>query len=428
MSRHKRDIGAGTAVIFFRVRKNSFNLSLRQQEYGRKTPVCHDNGIGTNVGEVPLTVEGNLSLLRKYWQSEIVAERLYGFLAARCNDAEHKEIISKIGRMEQGHATVWSRIAEKSHGLTFDVTLSLRLKILMGKLLSIVLPFTIFIHYMEHEERNAILEYSKLLDAYKHDEDTRKIIINIIRQEIAHEWQMMEQVADKESYIAKTREAMDAMTVGIIETLGVLIGLLAAQASTLTIGLTGLIAAIGGLIAIMSTSYVTSKAASDLHEGRTREIHVKRDINPAVLKRELEKDLVGKGIGSETVKEIMGIIGDDTSILSNMVKSMKSLGEAGEPKEAIKTAGLFFIIGAVPILIPFFVGVMGNLAPFIPAATAFVVAVFTISTAGFFVAVLSGKKIFMKIIHNIFVILGTCAVTYGVGLAARILLGIDVVH
>jgi VIT1/CCC1 family predicted Fe2+/Mn2+ transporter len=375
-----------------------------------------------------LTMEGNLSLLRKYWQSEIVADRLYGFLAARCSDAERREIIAKIGRMEQGHATVWNRIAEKSHGFTFDVTPSLRLRILLGKLLSVVLPFTIFIHYMEHEERNAILEYSKLLDAYKHDEDTRKIIMNIIRQEIAHEWQMMEQVADKESYIAKTREAMDAMTVGIIETLGVVIGLLAAQASTLTIGLTGLIAAIGGLIAIMSTSYVTSKAASDLHEGRTREIHVKRDINPAVLKRELEKDLVGKGIGIETVKEIMGIIGDDTSILSNLVKSMKSLGEAGEPKEAIKTAGLFFIIGAVPILIPFFVGIMGNLAPFIPAVTAFVVAVFTISTAGFFVAVLSGKKIFMKIAHNIFVIMGTCAVTYGVGLAARILFGIDVVH
>jgi VIT1/CCC1 family predicted Fe2+/Mn2+ transporter len=55
-------------------------------------------------------------------------------------------------------------------------------------------------------------------------------------------------------------------------------------------------------------------------------------------------------------------------------------------------------------------------------------AVLTISTAGFFVAVLSGKKIFMKIAHNIFVIIGTCAITYGVGLAARLLLGIDVVH
>jgi vacuolar iron transporter family protein len=375
-----------------------------------------------------MTVEGNLSLLHQYWQSEIIADSLYRFLAARCRDAESREIIVKIGRMEQGHATVWNHIVEKSHGAKFEVTLSLRLKILLGKLLSVVLPFTIFIHYMEHEERNAILEYSKLLDAYKHDEDTREIITNIIRQEIAHEWQMMEQIADKEAYIAKIRVALDAMTVGIIETLGLVIGLLAAHASTLTIGLTGLLAAIGGLFAIMSTSYVTSKAASDLHEGRTREIHIKRDIDPAVLKRELEKALIGTGIRSETVKDIMGIIGDDTSVLSSLVKSIKLTGEADEPKEAIKTSGLFFIIGAVPILIPFSVGVMGDLAPLIPAMIAFVLAVLTISTAGFFVAVLSGKKIFMKIAHNIFVILGTCAVTYGVGLAARLLLGIDVVH
>lgn len=372
--------------------------------------------------------QGNLSLLHKYWQSEIIADSLYRFLASRCNDAERKEIIRKIGRMEQGHATVWSRIATKSHGAAFDITLSLRIKILMGNLLSLILPFTIFIHYMEHEERNAILEYSKLLDAYKHDEDTRKIITNIIRQEIAHEWQLMEQIADKEDYIAKTREALDAMSVGIIETLGLVIGLLAAHASTLTICLTGIIGAIGGLIAIMSTSYVTSKATADLHEGRTREIHVKKEINPEALKRELEKAFVGKGIRSETAKDIMGIIGEDTSILSNLLKSLKSLGEAGEPKEAIKTAGLFFIIGAVPILIPFLVGVMWDLAPLIPAVTAFALAVLTISTAGFFVAVLSGKKIFMKIAHNIFVIMGTCAITYAVGLAARILLGIDVVH
>ncbi len=378
--------------------------------------------------KVPMTAKGNLPLLRKYWQSEIVADRLYGLLAARCGNAERKELIARIGRMEQGHATVWNRLAAKSHGVSFDVSLSLRLKILSGKLLSLILPFTIFIHYMEHEERNAILEYSKVLDAYEHDEDTRKSIINIIRQEIAHEWQMMEQIADKESYIAKTREAMDAMTVGIIETLGLVIGLLAAHASTLTIGLTGLIAALGGLIAIMSTSYVTSQATSDLHEGRTREIHVKRDINPAVLKRELEKALLGNGIRSETVKDIMEIIGDNTTILSNLVKSLSMAGEAGEPKEAIKTSGLFFLIGAAPILLPFSVGVMQDTAPIVPAMIAFTLAILTISTAGFFVAVLSGKKILVKIAHNILVIMGTCAVTYGVGLAARTLLGVDVVH
>jgi len=374
------------------------------------------------------TMEGNLSLLHKYWQSEIIADRLYSFLIAECDDAEQKEIIRTIGSMEQGHATVWKRIAAKSHGATFNITLSLRIKILMGKLLSLILPFTIFIHYMEHHERNAILEYSKLLEAYEHDEDTRKIIINIIRQEIGHEWQMMEHIANKEAYIAKTREAMEAMTAGIIGTLGLVIGLLAAHASTLTIGLTGIISAIGGLIAIMSTSYVTSKATFDLHEGRTSEIQIKREINPAVLKRELEQALVGKGISRETVKDIIELIGEDTSILSNLVHSLKSLGEVGEPKEAIKTAGLFFIVGNVPILIPFLVGVMWDSAPLTPTVIAFSLAVLTISTAGFFVAVLSGKKIISKIVHNIAVIMGTCAITYGVGLAARVLLGIDVVH
>jgi hypothetical protein len=59
--------------------------------------------------------------------------------------------------------------------------------------------------------------------------------------------------------------------------------------------------------------------------------------------------------------------------------------------------------------------------------TAFVVAVSTISTARFFVAVLSVKNIWMKIVRNISII-GTCAVRYGVGLTARIFFGIDVVH
>jgi vacuolar iron transporter family protein len=381
-----------------------------------------------HIKKVPMTTEGNLSLLHKYWQWEIIADCIYSFLATRSNSTERKEIITRMGRMEQGHAMVWNRIAEKSHGCSFEISLLLRLKILLLKLLSLTLPFTIFIHHMEHSERNAIIEYSKLLEAYRHDEDTHTIITDIIRQEIDHEWQLMEQIADKESYIAKTREAMDAITVGIIEALGVVIGLLAANASTLTIGLTGLISVIGGLFAIMSVSYVSSQATCDLHEGKTREMLIKKEINPDVLKRELESAFKGKGIQSETINVIMGIIGDDTSILFTLVKSLKIEGEVKEPMEAIRTSSLFFIVGSLPILIPFLIGVFGNLAPLIPAMIAFILAILTISITGFFVAVLSGKKVLMKIITNIVVILGTCVVTYGVGLAARILLGVDVVQ
>ena len=43
---------------------------------------------------------------------------------------------------------------------------------------------------------------------------------------------MMEQLADKRLYIAKVKEAIPGMTAGIIETLGLVIGLLAAHAKT----------------------------------------------------------------------------------------------------------------------------------------------------------------------------------------------------
>jgi len=47
-----------------------------------------------------MKTERTPSLLHKFWQSEIIADRLYTVLAAQCNDDERKEIILKIGKME----------------------------------------------------------------------------------------------------------------------------------------------------------------------------------------------------------------------------------------------------------------------------------------------------------------------------------------
>ena len=369
-----------------------------------------------------------LNLLQIFWTSEIVADNLYSSLAARYNDNKLKKAIIHIGEMERGHAHVWNKIATDVHGVSFHVSIFLKIKILLMKLLSFILPFTIFIHYMEHEERNAILEYSKLLDIYRDNENVRKIIMNIIKQEIGHEWQMMEQIADKGSYIVKFKEAIPGMTTGIIETLGLVIGLLAAHTTTLMIGLTGTIAMISGTIAMMSISYISSKGHHDLHEGRVKEIGIKKEVDPTVLRTELGNALIEKGISSETAKLVIDIIGADTIVLSNLVKTIKITGEALTPKESVKTTGIFFVVGTLPILAPFFVGVLWDSSPLIPAITSFAIAIITISIAGLFTAVLSGKKISTKVIHNIFIIVGTCTLTYLVGLAARIFFGFGAGH
>ena len=51
---------------------------------------------------------------------------------------------------------------------------------MLAKLLSLLLPLTIFIHYLEHNEKKAILDYARLLENYRDDEKARTIIINVI--------------------------------------------------------------------------------------------------------------------------------------------------------------------------------------------------------------------------------------------------------
>jgi VIT1/CCC1 family predicted Fe2+/Mn2+ transporter len=375
-----------------------------------------------------MKADDSLKLLRTFWKSEIVASRLYGFLAERYKDDTRKESIIELGKIELGHSNVWGNIAKEVYNVSFDVSMFLKVDILLMKILALILPFTIFIHYMEHQERHAILEYSKLLESFKDEEKISKMITNVIRQEIGHEWQMMEQIADKESYILKAKEAIHGMSAGVLETVGLVIGLLAVHTTTLIIGMTGLIATIGGMIAIMSISYISAKGHYDLHEGRISELSVKREIHPTVLREELINVLVEQGISAEAAKNMMDAMGGDVSILSKFLKAIKSSGEAVVPREAVVTTSTFFVMGTLPILIPFFVGVVWDSDPVIPAIIAFVFALVIVSIAGLFIGVLSGKKISAKVVHNIVIITGTCTATYLVGLAARYFFGIQAGH
>jgi VIT1/CCC1 family predicted Fe2+/Mn2+ transporter len=374
-------------------------------------------GLATDTKETPI-------LLKMFWSSEIIAERLYEFLATRYHD-DRKKIILDIGKMEHGHANVWNKLAMEAHAASFRVSLFIKLKIVLAKLLSVLLPLTIFIHYLEHNEKKAILDYARLLEIYRDGEKARTIIINVIRQEIGHEWHMMEQIADRKLYIAKAREAIPAMTAGIIETLGLVIGLSAAHARTLVIGLTGLIAMFGGLIAETSVSYIASKNHRDLDEGRNKELTVKTEVSPAVLQRELENDLTDIGIKGETIRLIMDIIGSDAIVLASLVKTIRTSADRLHPEETLKTTATFFVFGALPMLVPFFVGNVWGSTPLIPVIVALVLAVASISIAGLFMAVLSGRNISTSIMHNLFIIMGTCVLTYAIGLAARFVLGIQ---
>ncbi len=70
-----------------------------------------------------------LNLLKIFWTSEIVADSLYSSLAARYDDNKLKKSIIRIGEMERGHAHVWNKIAKDVHGVSFHVSIFLKIKI-----------------------------------------------------------------------------------------------------------------------------------------------------------------------------------------------------------------------------------------------------------------------------------------------------------
>ena len=149
-----------------------------------------------------------------------------------------------------------------------------------------------------------------------------------------------------------------------------------------------------------------------LHEGKARELSIKTELHPASLNQELKNALIKQGVNPETAKNVLSAVKDDAEVLTHMVQTIKTGVHTVEPKEAALTTSIFFIIGSLPVLVPFLIGVLLDSGPLIPAVFAFIFAMIIISVSGLFIGVLSGQKISSKIIHNILIIAATCTATY----------------
>lgn len=359
----------------------------------------------------------------------MVASSLYDFLAKRTGK-DRKKGIHKIAKMEKGHANVWNNISKKGYNHTFKPNFSLKVKILFMKIISFIFPKTIFIHYMELGERNAIIEYTKIREVFRDDPKTLEMIENIIRDEVRHEWEMMELVADKSSYIKRAKEAIHGLIAGILETVAVIVGFIAADLDILFVGLATLIATFTGLITIVTISYLSVKSEFDIHAGEVATIEAKHGIEPKALQNDLEHLLVDNGISFEVAKEVVEVIGDDANVLRNLVRTMKLI-ESGHitPKEAVITTGSFFLLGTLPIVIPFFIyAALGFEQILYPAIIAAILAVIIILIASVYTGVLSNKRPAKEILKFLGIMIVTSAFTYLIGFLASLALGSGLIH
>jgi len=378
---------------------------------------------------IEITAGGHMtldfSLVKKSFEDEVIAKEVYKFLSKKVGE-HFKDDFIKLSEMEQRHADIWRQFAEEKFNKKLKVGLGLKLKIFLYKLASVILPLIFIINYLELGEKLAADEYVKLMRALDGDEKAVNMVKGIIVDELMHEHVLLNMIINAKTDISRVKDAIYGMTDSLVEILALVIGLASVINDPLTIGLAGLIAAVGGTFSMTAGAYLSTKSQKDLYEGSLRDLEIKEMIDPSFLERDLKNALIEKGLGERDAGELVNIIKQNPTALRELTKHLAIEEEPDDPSSAAKTTGIYYVLGALPAILPFFIGSMFPISTINIAVIAVVLSAIVSFLAGAFTSILSGLSVRKEAVQNMIIVIGASLATYTIGTIAKILLGISV--
>ena len=177
------------------------------------------------------------------WESYVI----YSYLAATEKDPKKAEQLKRIAEQERRHFEFWKRLVDCE-----PPKVSLRKVRLLKKLFGV----HFLLKLMEKSEEKAILCYKRLLQEVK-DEELRREIEEILRDEMEHEKELIEGVEDIRvkymGYIAL------GLADAVVEITGVHTGFLGATANTILAGLAGIIVGFSASLSMSGAAYLQAK-------------------------------------------------------------------------------------------------------------------------------------------------------------------------
>jgi VIT1/CCC1 family predicted Fe2+/Mn2+ transporter len=210
------------------------------------------------------------------------------------------------------------------------------------------------------------------------------------------------------------RAAVLGVNDGLVSTLCLVVGMAAAGASNhivLTAGLAGLLA---GAISMAAGEWISVRSQVELFEGVLDDSRRLMDREPVYLKHQLSHKLAHLGMVHETAHSVVeDVAQNDDNFLS--LYSAQVIGinknELGSPWRVAALSFALFTVGSlVPLASWFLLG--GHTAVVISIAATALCGLLI----GGFIAKLSGKHIPLGALRQLLIIVGSAAVTYGIGL------------
>ena len=363
--------------------------------------------------------------IKSFWKDELIANETYKFISKRVKE-DKKDLFHKIAQMEKGHSEVWKKISTDEGFKPFKITLSIRIQIFLLKIITFFIPLPIIINYLEYQEKRTIFNYAKLLEYYKEKPKQNSLISRVIIDEILHETHMIEIILDKMAYLNRSRQAIHGFTLAIMKIFALLLGFLVVfPDNPLPVLITGIITIISGSFVTFASTFISSRGHKEIKDSHIEQITIKEEVHPEALKEDLKNDLLEREIQNETIEEILSIIGDDYKVLSNLVRSIRLDSDAIPPvTSAVVTAG-YFLIGGIPVIIPFIFPVIFSSfsitsAAIISASIAIILTFF----AGLVIGIMSGRQILYKALEKVLIIVVASGLMYLIGFLISLIPGI----
>ena len=373
------------------------------------------------------SIQVPLNEIKAFWVDEEISSAVYSFMSHKIS-GNKASLFKEIAHMEANHANMWNDdIAKEIYNAQFKKGFILRFKIFLMKLLALIMPLSFIIYYLELNERIGFINYTEALEKYKDNKKIFTVLESIISQEITHEASFIDLLLGEESHLKRVKDAIYGMTDSLVEILALVIGLAGVfQGQPLIVGLAGLISAIGGTFSMTSGAYLSAKSQTDIYKGKVKEIDLKEGIGGNYLNDGLKKALVDKDIKPTVAEKIISLISTDAEVIKTLYKRLDIEESPEDAKGSALTTGFYYILGALPALIPFFVAPLFHLNSVIAAIIAISLAAVVSFMAGIYTSVLSGISLKTTPISNVLIIIGSAIITYFIGSVARTVLGIQI--
>lgn len=323
-----------------------------------------------------------ISLTKKYYRGEIKDHEVYDRLSRLETNPELKDSLKNLSAVEKEHAKFFALIL-KNHGISVEDERVSKFSVLFSIFLRYILGLSLTLKVLERGESEAIKNYMDYLKRMEINDNERKLLRNIIIDEMFHE----DFFEESEEKIAKRteriRDAVYGMSDGLVEVLASVAGLAPVLIKPLFVAIGGLVVGISGSLSMAIGAYLAVKAQKDYSDSKVKLEKIRKEINGENAEEEQEN-------------------------FANPVRS------------AINT-GIFYIIGAMFPILPFFF-LSGIEALFL----SFLLVVVAQSLTSVIISILSGTPVMKSLIRTVTLTIAAAVGTYVIGNVIHSVLGINI--